>query len=356
VLAPPDWYAAAPMTGGVRGIVAGLLGALVVAAPAGAADYRLTSSWALDDPSSVAVDGESVFVVSTSSNSVTRYAPSGKRETSWSGDLRRPSAVALGPDGRVHVADDDRRVEIFDRDGNRTGGGGLVGPDGGALLPWDLDVGANGELYVAHYGSDAGGGPGVVRYSAANQGLAAWGSMGGGDGQFTGSLGIAVDDSGSVYVVDKAANRVQRFGTDGAYLGQWGQIGRSPGEFVDPTGVAVDGGGDVYVADQVNGRVQRFDRSGRVRAVIDLQRRAVSSDPVDVDVDPRGRVYIADDGNPQRMYVFSPTSARCAKAERRVARARKSLRRLRSRDAGARKIASAKRKLRKAKQRRRAAC
>jgi tripartite motif-containing protein 71 len=342
------------MPGGRRAILIGVIGALLAAAPASAADYRLVRTWELDNPSSIAVDADAVFVASTFHGSVTRYDPRGRRVTSWSGDLRRPDAVALGPQGRVYVADGERRIEIFDRDGTRLGGGPLTGPAGDALIPTDIDVDDAGEVYLAHHGSTTSD-PGVVRYSATGQGLAAWGSAGAGDGQFTGPLRVAADGRGNVYVTDWSANRVQRFDTSGAYLGQWGQIGLDPGEFSDPAGVAVDPGGDVWVASDL-GRVQRFDAAGRLRGAIDLSPRAISSEPADVGVDPDGRVYVADRGNPERMYVFAPTTGRCAKAERRVVRARKALQRLRARDASARRKAAAKRALRKAKQRRRAAC
>jgi hypothetical protein len=45
-----------------------------------------------------------------------------------------------------------------------------------------------------------------------------WGTYGTGDGQFSGAIGVAVDGSGSVYVVDSGNDRIQKFTSSGTYL------------------------------------------------------------------------------------------------------------------------------------------
>ena len=45
-----------------------------------------------------------------------------------------------------------------------------------------------------------------------------WGNYGAGDGQFDYPRGIAVDESGYVYVVDTQNNRIQVFDSAGDYL------------------------------------------------------------------------------------------------------------------------------------------
>ena len=45
-----------------------------------------------------------------------------------------------------------------------------------------------------------------------------WGSLGAGEGQFSGPHGIEVDAEGNVYVADTGNNRVQKFTSEGLFL------------------------------------------------------------------------------------------------------------------------------------------
>lgn len=43
----------------------------------------------------------------------------------------------------------------------------------------------------------------------------------GGEGQFNGPKGIAVDSSGNVYATDSGNNRIQKFNNGGGFITQW---------------------------------------------------------------------------------------------------------------------------------------
>jgi len=128
-----------------------------------------------------------------------------------SGQINRPQGLAIGPEGRVYVADAvNHRLLILDEEGRRIGGWGT--PDGG----------------------DA---PGELRYP----------------------YDVAVDRQGRVYVAEFGNSRISVFTAEGAFLTSWGRPGRAPGEFDHPWGVALSPRGEVYVADTMNYRIQRFD-------------------------------------------------------------------------------------------------
>ena len=86
-----------------------------------------------------------------------------------------------------------------------------------------------------------------------------WGSLGSGDGQFNGPIGLAVDGSGNVFVADTINNRIQKFDNTGTFVTTWGCLGSGDGQFNGPGGVAVErSSGNVFVAENRNNRIQKF--------------------------------------------------------------------------------------------------
>ncbi len=116
---------------------------------------------------------------------------------------------------------------------------------------------ANGHVYVGtrEFGSNANK---ILKYSDAGTLVDSWGGTGSGLGEFSGIGGIAVDDSGWVYVADIGNNRVQVFREDGEYVASWGTPGSGPCKFNAPLDVAIDGTANVYVLDSTF-RVQKFE-------------------------------------------------------------------------------------------------
>lgn len=96
------------------------------------------------------------------------------------------------------------------------------------------------------------------RYAA----VGTWGREGSGPGEFRAPIGIAVDDSGYVYVTDSGNDRIQKFTADGEFLAAWGKSGTGPGELRRPMHITLGPDGLLYAAEYLNDRIQIFGRDG----------------------------------------------------------------------------------------------
>ncbi|MDG6256569.1 MAG: PGF-pre-PGF domain-containing protein [Methanomicrobiaceae archaeon] len=81
-------------------------------------------------------------------------------------------------------------------------------------------------------------------------------------GEFTNPYGIAVSDSGFVYVADTYNHRIQVFSANGTFVTSWGSFGSGDDQFMFPYAVAVNGSGMVHVADNQNKQLKIFTPSG----------------------------------------------------------------------------------------------
>jgi DNA-binding beta-propeller fold protein YncE len=137
--------------------------------------------------------------------------------------------------------------------------------------------------------------------------VAKWGKPGRGasllhGGEFMAPLyGLAVDQQGSLFVVDNGNNRIQKFDNNGGFIILWGSFGSANANFHNPTGIAVDGRGDVYVTDTNNHRVQKFDgRLGQYLMKFGTRGNGEGqfSSPWGIAVDRvRGYIYVVDSAN-----------------------------------------------------------
>lgn len=137
------------------------------------------------------------------------------------------------------------------------------------------------------------------------------------DGTGSGALfslptGVAVDDTGNVYVADYlnfTIRKVSSVGVVTTLAGMAGSAGNVDGtgsgaRFSYPSGVAVDGGGNVYVADCGNGTIRQVSSSAVVTTLAGAAGLVGSADgsrfdarfncPNGVATDGSGNIYISD--------------------------------------------------------------
>lgn len=99
-----------------------------------------------------------------------------------------------------------------------------------------------------------------------------------------------IDAYSQLYVADSGNNRLQKFNPDDQYLATLGNSGNRPGEFKRPTNIAVDSQGRLYVVDSGNCRVQVLDLNGNYIK----EYRTGLKWPASVACDEKGVVHILD--------------------------------------------------------------
>jgi uncharacterized protein (TIGR03663 family) len=229
-------------------------------------------------------------------------------EGSEPGQFQDPRGIAVGPEGRVYVADgSNHRVQVFDPEGKFLAQWGSQGSGPGQFQePWGLAVASNGEVYVADTWNHR-----VAVFDGEGTFLRRWGAFAqaaqaeGAEGQFWGPRDIAIDAQGDIYVTDTGNKRVQKFSPEGEFLSQQGGVGIEPGQMDEPVGISISAAGHIYIADTWNQRVQEFDPSFTPLAQWPVEAwfgQSVSNKPY-IANDPQGRVYVTDPEG-YRVIVF----------------------------------------------------
>jgi len=123
--------------------------------------------------------------------------------------------------------------------------------------------------------------------------------------------GVAVDNSGNIYVADSFNNLIRKItpgGTVSTLAGQANVSGSANGTnatFNSPTGVAVDNAGNVFVADQGNNLIRRITPNGSVSTLAGIAgisgsangNNATFNAPSGLAFDNSQNLFVADAGN-----------------------------------------------------------
>ncbi len=168
----------------------------------------------------------------------------------------QPLGLAFSPQGDLWVIDLSspfQRIEIFGLDGTLKK---TLGQPNQFNFPNMVAFDARDNVYL----TDSNNGRVVIldqsgkQLSTINRGVSV--------GDLGLPRGVAIDDTGRLYVVDATAHNVQIYavGTDKnarpKYVGTIGEEGLQEGAFEYPNGVAVDSRARIYVTDRENNRVQ----------------------------------------------------------------------------------------------------
>jgi DNA-binding CsgD family transcriptional regulator len=237
--------------------------------------------------------------------------------------LSWPSDLAVGPDGPLYIADFGNLVvrKIKDRIISTVAGGGSPPPFHNAVATKvsigyasNLAVDSHGNLYVL---TDLAGDL-EVWMVAPNSYMTLVVSLGHSKARYmqrywnTPVGGLAVAKDGTLYIADRAENRVWKLGpgatTQTLYAGTGeagasGDLGPAKSAQLDsPTGLALGRNGDLYIADTQNNSIRKVD--GVLGTITTVAGRASLSIPFGVAFRSDGTLFIADSGHNRVLEIL----------------------------------------------------
>lgn len=257
--------------------------------PTGMAIDRIGDVYIADEGNNrvrkVSADG---IISTVAGNGTPGYAGDGGIATSAS--LHAPTGVALDNSGNIYIADSlNHCIRKVSTEGliSTIAGNGSIGlsGDGGLATSAQLNTPSgvaldnSGNVYVADQNNNR---IRKINTSGIISTVAGISSGYAGDGYdatfalINGPYGIALDSSGNLYIADENNNRIRRVNTSGiiSTIAGDGTPGFSGDGFAStsaqlylPTGVAVDAPGNVYISDSINSRIRKIDASGIITTV-----------------------------------------------------------------------------------------
>lgn len=255
---------------------------------AGATGMRSDAANRLNWPQGVTVDKAGYLYVTDYANQrIQKFRPNSTSATNGTtvagvtgqagsavNQLKYPiGAVAVDEAGFIYVADTyNHRVQKFPPNSTSATSGttvaGVTGQSGSAAnelnYPEGVVVDPAGYIYVADKYNHR-----IQKFppnstSATSGTTVAGGQYGFEANQLAYPFGIAIDETGNLFVADKNNNRIQKFppnstsATNGITVAGTGWAGSAVYELNYPTGITIDKGGNAYIADATNQRIQKF--------------------------------------------------------------------------------------------------
>jgi DNA-binding beta-propeller fold protein YncE len=183
--------------------------------------------------------------------------------------LNEPSNLAIAPDGNLYVTDANQRVTVMSPEGvvlRRWGGPGRAPGEfsfiaiepGVPGMASGIAVGPDGRVYVADSGNAR-----VQVFTPQGRFLRQFGSFGSGKEQFQQPVGLVVDGDGNAYVVDDQKLTLSRFSSSGALQWQVGGPAESDPDLIGHFHIsAIDSHGRIVTGNDDNQRILYIDRRG----------------------------------------------------------------------------------------------
>jgi len=291
-------------------------------------------------PNGVAIDSAgNVYVADATNNRIRKITPAGIVSTlagngnatfvdgaGISASFNNPNSVAVDSSGNVYVSDqNNHRIRKISPTGqvSTLAGSGVgtfaegTGTNASFKSPQGIAVDSTGTVYVADYANSrirkilSTGEVSTLAGSGANSFSDGTGT----NASFRNATGVAVDNSGNLYVADYGSHRIRKIIIStgdvstiaGSGVGTFADGKGTSASFNYPQAISVDSSGNVYVADYNNNRIRKIITStGDVSTLAGSGANSFSDGtgtnasfwfPSGVAVDSSGNVYVGDNAN-----------------------------------------------------------
>ena len=220
-------------------------------------------------------------------------------------ELMDPVALAVDKTGNIYVADPQNDMI------RKVTKNGIVSTfvDSGLDGPTGIALDNSGSIYVTQTNES------ILKISGDGQiSLLAGGTSGNEDGvgseaQFRSPMGVVVDNSNDIYVVDRLNHRIRKITQEGVVSTIAGStLGYEDGlgieaKFNSPVGIAIDKDGSLYIGDANNAVIRKITTEGVVSTYSGSHwgfkdgTDGLFKNPLGLEVDSYGNVYVADNSN-----------------------------------------------------------
>ena len=274
-------------------------------APTFFGDNGAATNAALNKPFGLAVDTlGNLFIADRSNNRIRKIAPNGIITTvagngsgGFAGDagpatdasIFDATGIAVDKSGAIYIADkSNNRVRKVDTFGIITtvagtgaatfaGDGGLA-TNAGLNNPRGVAIDQSGNIYIADQGNSRVrivSPTGIINTFAGNGTLAFSGDGGpASTASLNNPFSLAIDQSGNLYIADVDNERIRKVNTSGiitTFAGGGGAIGdgglATLATLNEPTGIAIDNFGTTYIADGWDNRIRAVGQNGIINTV-----------------------------------------------------------------------------------------
>lgn len=209
-------------------------------------------------PYGLAADSKKqIYVADLTNGNISVFSTSGEfiKYFGNSTDIKKPAGLSIA-NNQVYVADVGlNKVTVFDLEGKKIREIGSPGTAPGQLRSPNAVTFYKGKVYVSDTGNDR-----VLIFNPLGQyiGILDGAETPGGKSNLIAPRGVAVDNRGTVYVVNNLLHTVNAYNQKGEKLFTLGGMGNGENNLYLPNGIYVDSQGKVYVTDSVNQRVNVF--------------------------------------------------------------------------------------------------
>lgn len=223
----------------------------------------------ISSATNLALNGKNtnIFIADTGNNRILKLGWDGTVSNVFGsrgsdpGQLMSPKDVAVDSEGNIIIADTmNNRIQKLAADGTFLWEHFIRCPYGVVIDSNDRIVAAQAEAPVE-----------IEVLSPEGERIPSCFGCDGAESKLDSPHDLAIDRKGFVYITDLAANRIQKYTSDGYFVESIGQRGNGKGSFNHPWGIAIDGQDRLWVTDMDNHRVQVLTTEGDFLYSFDLK-------------------------------------------------------------------------------------